>query len=235
MVALLRGVLSGSWSRSPWSPWSCCSADPAAWCRQGCPQEPPSDLTGSQSYNESISSREQHFLRWRVAVNHTPTSTGSGYKAVTSTSLWAFLSQLIKGSNPQKTHRNSQSCQRNTFILTLDTADWNTRFWLVQTTSSWDFTQTAKATPAMTWSHFIKTNLQKMTQQQRLMQVCNIPSCNPGTNSETPELLFLTLLPLSYLFFTFLVLFCSISLLWGYWCYFLSDSSSVVKCPALCL
>ena len=40
----LRAVPWGSWSRSPWSLWSCCSAGPASWSQLGSPWGSLSDL-----------------------------------------------------------------------------------------------------------------------------------------------------------------------------------------------
>lgn len=47
---LLRAALWGSWSRSPWSLWSCCSAGLAGWCHQECPQGRTWDLRSKEYF-----------------------------------------------------------------------------------------------------------------------------------------------------------------------------------------
>lgn len=121
---LLRAALSGSWSRSPWSPWSCCSAGPAGWCHPGCPREQPSVLVeeffvsdclirsrvwGLEAWkcNKSVRMMDDGKLsfevrRWqpwfgRREVNHALTSTGNGYLSVSISMVGGGL-LYVKGS-----------------------------------------------------------------------------------------------------------------------------------------
>lgn len=100
---LLRAALWGSWSRSPWSLWSCCSAGLAGWCHQECPQGRTWDLR-SKKYFFKIKFKSGYTM-WYVVKFHQCDEWWGKKKVVTSlcwVRWWKVYHNLTTSGNGYK-------------------------------------------------------------------------------------------------------------------------------------